>query len=63
MEAVVCKRDQCLGSLHVGDPVRVFSRSADKWVDGEVVIFEEGNFVRVEYEIREDWFGMLPDLI
>ena len=34
-----------------GDAVRVFSRSADVWVDGEVVNFVEGNLVRVEYEV------------
>jgi len=51
------KRDHCPGALHEGDPVRVFSRSADKWVDGEVVKFVEANSVRVEYAVGEDWCG------
>lgn len=51
------KCDHCPGALHESDPVRVFSRSADKWVDGEVVKLGEGNFVRVEYEVEGDWCG------
>mmetsp|Transcript_37718 Transcript_37718/g.66316 ORF Transcript_37718/g.66316 Transcript_37718/m.66316 type:complete len:455 (+) Transcript_37718:161-1525(+) len=57
MSAAVTSFHSQSRALHQGDAIRVFSRSADKWVDGEVVKLIEGNFVRVEYEIGEDWCG------
>lgn len=47
------KSDNCPGALNEGDSVRVFSRSADKWVDGEIIEFVEDDFVHVEYEVGE----------
>ena len=55
VKTVARKRGHCPGALHEGDPVRVFSRSADKWVDGEVVKIFEGSFVRVEYDVGGYW--------
>jgi hypothetical protein len=51
------KRDHRPGALDEGDPVQVFSRSADKWVEGEIVTFVEDNFVRVEYYLEDNLFG------
>ena len=51
------KLDSCLDALHQGDAVRVFSRSADKWVHAEIVKLCDGNFVRVEYEVNDYWCG------
>eukprot|EP00747_Dinoflagellata_sp_TGD_P149876 gnl/TRDRNA2_/TRDRNA2_177062_c8_seq20.p1 gnl/TRDRNA2_/TRDRNA2_177062_c8~~gnl/TRDRNA2_/TRDRNA2_177062_c8_seq20.p1 ORF type:complete len:203 (+),score=27.85 gnl/TRDRNA2_/TRDRNA2_177062_c8_seq20:50-658(+) len=38
-----------------GDIVRVFSRSADAWVEGEVLEVVEGGHVRVMYQLAEGW--------
>jgi hypothetical protein len=57
VKAAARKCDRCPGALCEGDAIRVFSRSADKWVDGEVVKFMEGNFMSVEYEVGADWCG------
>ena len=43
------------GHLHVGDVLRVFSRSTDDWVDGELVEFVEDNCVRVKYVVGKYW--------
>jgi hypothetical protein len=45
-------------ALHEGDAVQVFSRSADKWVEGRVVELhvssQQGKLALVEYAIGED---------
>eukprot|EP00930_Biecheleria_cincta_P021265 TRINITY_DN157_c0_g1_i1.p1 TRINITY_DN157_c0_g1~~TRINITY_DN157_c0_g1_i1.p1 ORF type:complete len:590 (+),score=59.31 TRINITY_DN157_c0_g1_i1:70-1839(+) len=44
-------------SLHVGDAVAVFSYSAARWVDGEVVKVFEDDFLWVEYGVGREWCG------
>eukprot|EP00747_Dinoflagellata_sp_TGD_P149886 gnl/TRDRNA2_/TRDRNA2_177062_c8_seq30.p1 gnl/TRDRNA2_/TRDRNA2_177062_c8~~gnl/TRDRNA2_/TRDRNA2_177062_c8_seq30.p1 ORF type:complete len:206 (+),score=34.24 gnl/TRDRNA2_/TRDRNA2_177062_c8_seq30:62-679(+) len=51
-KAVAHQRDHGPGAGHV---VRVFSRSAEAWVEGEVVEIMKDNHVRVEYELAEGW--------
>ena len=53
VKAVSQKHDHGRGALLEGDAVRVFSKSADVWVAGEVVQIVEGYFVCVEYEVDE----------
>ncbi len=57
VKAVPRKHDQYQGFLHAGDAVRIFSRTADVWVDGEVAEFVEDNFIRVEYRAGGYWYG------
>merc|ERR1719316_2253474 len=45
--------DTCPGALRIGDTVRVFSRSADTWVDGEVVSLVDDETVCLEYEVED----------
>ena len=52
---MVCKSGRCPGGLHEGDAVRVFSRPANEWEDGQVVTFVEGYIICMEYDIGEDW--------
>lgn len=56
-KAVARTGDHRPRALHVGDVVRVFSRLADKWVGAEVVEFVKDHYVRVEYEVGEQWCG------
>lgn len=44
------------GSLEAGDAVRVFCRSADKWVDGEVIERVEHNCVRTHTHVRVEYW-------
>eukprot|EP00747_Dinoflagellata_sp_TGD_P118404 gnl/TRDRNA2_/TRDRNA2_172808_c5_seq8.p1 gnl/TRDRNA2_/TRDRNA2_172808_c5~~gnl/TRDRNA2_/TRDRNA2_172808_c5_seq8.p1 ORF type:complete len:485 (-),score=61.30 gnl/TRDRNA2_/TRDRNA2_172808_c5_seq8:112-1566(-) len=50
MKAVAHKRDHGLGE---GNVVRVFSKSADAWIEGVVVEVVEEHFVQVEYELAD----------
>jgi len=45
------------GDLQEGDPIQVFSRSADMWADGYIVQFMEYETVWVEYGVDADWYG------
>eukprot|EP00747_Dinoflagellata_sp_TGD_P124659 gnl/TRDRNA2_/TRDRNA2_174035_c4_seq3.p1 gnl/TRDRNA2_/TRDRNA2_174035_c4~~gnl/TRDRNA2_/TRDRNA2_174035_c4_seq3.p1 ORF type:complete len:290 (-),score=15.90 gnl/TRDRNA2_/TRDRNA2_174035_c4_seq3:154-1023(-) len=52
---VARKRHHGPGALCTGDIVRIFSRSADAWIDGEVVEFVDEHYACVEYELAEGW--------
>ena len=41
--------------LGEGDMVRVFSRSAEAWVEGKVVEIVEEHYVHVEFELAKGW--------
>ena len=42
-------------SLGEGDVVRIFSPSADSWIEGEVMEVGKDHYVRVEYELADGW--------
>merc|ERR1719261_2358424 len=44
-------------ALRIGDPVWVFSQTANAWKQGEVVKFVEQDSIRVEYRVDREWHG------
>lgn len=51
MNRAVSKCIHHCGFIHEGDRVRIFSRSANKWVTAEVLQLLDENFLRVEYTL------------
>lgn len=62
VNAAACKHDDCPDTLHEGDLVKIFSRTAHEWVEGEIVRFLKGGFVRIEYGVGDYWCGKVLHL-